>query len=117
VIDILADENIDRPIVQWLRARGHDVLWVCEQSPGADDAFVLDTPHLAGRVLLTFDLDFGELVVRQKHKALGVILLRLRPANIEEMITLLESAWPAVQSNAIGNFVVVTAGRVRVRPL
>lgn len=33
----LADENIDRQIVQVLRQRGHEVLYVAEMERGVDD--------------------------------------------------------------------------------
>jgi hypothetical protein len=33
-----ADENVARPIVLWLRAAGHDVLYAPEARPGETDA-------------------------------------------------------------------------------
>jgi len=35
---ILADENIDRPIVSWLRAEGHDVVETSVVAMEAEDA-------------------------------------------------------------------------------
>jgi len=41
-VRILADENLDGPLVAWLREMGHDVLWIAEQQPGMPDDNVLD---------------------------------------------------------------------------
>jgi hypothetical protein len=38
---LVADENCERPIVQALRARGHNVDFIAELSPGLKDAEVL----------------------------------------------------------------------------
>lgn len=34
---LLADENLDAPIVAWLRKLGHDVLFMVEHGPGTSD--------------------------------------------------------------------------------
>lgn len=39
---VVADENIDKEIVDRLRADGHDVLYVAEAEPGIDDRAALD---------------------------------------------------------------------------
>ena len=44
---IVADENIDRGIVDRLPAEGHDVLYIAEVEPGIDD------PGVLGRSLQT----------------------------------------------------------------
>ena len=38
---IVADESVDKQIVDRLRANGHDVLFVAELAPGIDDETVL----------------------------------------------------------------------------
>jgi hypothetical protein len=43
----LADENVARPIVRWLRQMGHDVLYAAEAAPGREDAVWV---HEAGRL-------------------------------------------------------------------
>ena len=73
----LADENISRLVVERLRAAGFDVSSVRETRPGASDKDVLDEAGSDDRVLITEDRDFGELVVRQRLKVRGMILLEL----------------------------------------
>jgi hypothetical protein len=48
-MNILADESVDQPIVERLRADGHDVLAVMEMAPG-----LLDEDVLTGEALSTF---------------------------------------------------------------
>ena len=74
---IVADENVDRQIVDRLRADGHEVLFVAELDPGIDDETVLLRSRQTNAILLTADKDFGELVFRQHLVHTGVLLIRL----------------------------------------
>jgi len=51
-VDILADENLDRFLVDWLREQGHDVLWMTEFGPGRSDEEVLAAANPESRILL-----------------------------------------------------------------
>jgi predicted nuclease of predicted toxin-antitoxin system len=57
----LANENFAGAAVQALAAAGHDVAWVRTAAPGMVDPDVLAWAVREGRILLTFDKDFGEL--------------------------------------------------------
>jgi len=73
-----ADENVPLDVVTALRLRGHDVAWVREDMPGAEDMRVLERAQRENRVVLTFDKDFGELAIRRQIPAVsGIILLRI----------------------------------------
>ena len=73
---IVADENIDRQIVERLRANDHSVLFVAELEPGVKDEAVLERSQEHHALLLTADKDFGELVFRQRLVHCGVLLIR-----------------------------------------
>jgi len=73
----VADESIDRQIVERLRADGHVVRYVAEAAPGMPDDLVLDLANRESAPLLTADKDFGELVYRQGRLTSGVVLIRL----------------------------------------
>lgn len=62
---LLADENIQSEVVQWLRARGHDVVYVAESRRQTPDPMFLELARAEGRTILADDLDFGELVFRR----------------------------------------------------
>ena len=73
----LADESVDRPIVERLRQEGHQVLYIAELKPGMPDDAVLNLANHETALLLTTDKDFGELVFRQRLHMYGVVLIRL----------------------------------------
>jgi hypothetical protein len=69
---LLANENFPGEAVRALRARGHDVLWVRREMPGAPDADVVGRARSEGRLLVTFDKDFGELAFHLRaHRTRG----------------------------------------------
>jgi predicted nuclease of predicted toxin-antitoxin system len=76
-VKIVADENVDKEIVDRLRADGHNVLYIAEENAGIDDRNILDRSLRTGSVLLTADKDFGDLVFRQRLLHAGVRLVRL----------------------------------------
>jgi len=45
-----------------LRRRGHDVVSVAEVAPAISDRQVLKMAETEGRIIITFDSDYGELV-------------------------------------------------------
>jgi hypothetical protein len=62
----LADENVPRPIIERLRAEGHDVRAVIDDRAGAPDSGVLQAAALSGMILVTQDQVFGELVIQRQ---------------------------------------------------
>ena len=74
---IVADESVDQQIVDRLRLKGQEVLYIAELDPGIDDETVLSRGEQANAILLTADKDFGELVFRQRLLHSGVLLIRL----------------------------------------
>jgi predicted nuclease of predicted toxin-antitoxin system len=113
----LADENLPAALVNWLRKQGHDVLWASEQAPGETDANWLSAAETQGRIVLTADKDFGELVFRDHRNSHGVILIRLESLNIAERLTRLQETWGVIEANQSGRFIVISKNRVRARPL
>lgn len=91
--------------------------WVRTDSPGVSDEVVLARAEAEGRVLLTFDKDFGELAFRRGLPAsCGIVLFRLAIPNpavaVQRIVGVVEG-----RSDWIGNFSVVDDARVRVRTL
>ena len=118
---LLADENLNRREVGMLRSRGHDLVWIEEETPGISDQAVLSRATAEERILITSDKgDFGRLIFRDKQKAPpGVVLFRIRrenrtPSEIAQIIVnTLES-----RSNWVGHFSVVhNEDDIRPRPL
>lgn len=114
---LLANENFPGVAITALRLRGHDVVWIREDSPGIDDRAVLSRATVEERILITFDKDFGELVFRLGLNApSGIILFRIPPDSpsfvAQTAVTVLES-----RMDWAGHFSVVDENRVRMTPL
>ena len=62
---LLADENFPRPIVEALRADGHDVRWARTDCAGWKDVVVLDLAETEARIVLTLDKDFWQIARRR----------------------------------------------------
>lgn len=114
---ILADENVPLPIVAWLRDGGHDVLYAAESRRQTRDAELLAEAEAQGYVVLTGDKDFGELIFREHSNNHGVILLRMKSRPASSRLTRLQQVWTQLEPRLPGHFVVVTASKIRLRPL
>lgn len=74
----LLDEGIEIELAYDLRRDGHDVTVVRIDYPaGLADHHILATAWRERRILVTYDLGFGELVFVQNKPHAGVILLHL----------------------------------------
>ena len=114
---IFADENIERPIVEYLRGQGHDVVYAAEDYVSSPETEVLSRAVLEKRIVLSNDLDFGDLVFHRQLRALGIVLLRLRASTLAEKLLLFRRHWSLAEPQAVGHFVVISNLRIRVRPL
>lgn len=114
---ILANENFPAEAVEALRAQGHDVAWVRTDSPGASDRKVIRRAAAEGRLLITFDKDFGALAFRSQLAApAGIILFRVA-ASSPSSVAQTSVALIGGRSDWGGHFSVVEPGRLRMIPL
>lgn len=113
----LANENVPGAAVEAARQAGADITWVRDISPGISDDAVLTLAQAEGRILLTFDKDFGEMAFEQgKTAAPGVILLRPRLRS-PDYVAHFTVALLTQSIDWTGNFSVAQEGRLRVVPL
>lgn len=118
-MDLLADENVHGAIVEWLRVAGHDLVWAAESLKGCPNAELLSLARDQRRILVTADLDFGELVFRRRLVSAGLILLRLglEGQSVDRRIETLAARWSFIERHAPNHFVVLGQRKTRVRPL
>ncbi|NPV09106.1 MAG: DUF5615 family PIN-like protein [Anaerolineae bacterium] len=113
----IADENVDRPIVDRLLSDGHDVAYVADIARGASDDTVLNLADRMDAILITGDKDFGEMMVRQEKAAKGTILLRLAGLPNDRKADLVASAVSQHSHQLVGSFVVISPAAIRIRRL
>lgn len=82
----LADMGISPRSVAYLRGLGHDAVHLHEEGLGRmPDPTILRKAHDEGRVLLTNDLDFGELMAASGAVLPSVVIFRLRDMRPEQV--------------------------------
>lgn len=114
-MNLLADESVDRQIVEHLRKDGHDVVYVAELEPGISDETVLQRANERGALLLTQDKDFGELTFRQKLVHQGVVLIRLSGFSNQSKAGLVADALRERGTRFVNAFSVISPGMIRIR--
>ena len=111
----LADESVDRQIVERLRLDGHEVAYVAEMSPGIMDETVLMESRISESVLITADKDFGELVFRQRQASTGVLLIRLGGVGPAMKAAVVSESIQEHGQELAGAFAVLVPGNIRIR--
>jgi predicted nuclease of predicted toxin-antitoxin system len=118
-MQFLADMGVSIRAVDWLRSQGHDAVHLRErdlQRLPNGDIFLLAA--IEKRIVLTFDLDFGEIVAQSNGQTVSVILFRLQNTRTDQVIQRLQAVVEQ-SSDALmqGAIIVVEDARHRVRLL
>ena len=115
----LADMGIAIRIVEWLRAKRHDAVHLREEGlHRLSDAEIFKKAVFEKRIILTFDLDFVEIVALSEGRLVSVILFRLHNTRTPYVLKRLEQVLEE-SSNMLkkGSVVIVEETRHRVRRL
>lgn len=74
----LADMGVAKRVVNWLNEEGHDAVHLRDEKlHKLPDVDIFAKAFSEQRIILTFDLDFGEIVALSGGKSVSVILFRL----------------------------------------
>jgi len=115
----LADMGVAMRIVEWLRSQSYDVKHLREEGlQRMSDRDIFRKAATESRILLTFDLDFGEILALSGERKASVVLFRLHNTHTPHVIERLKVA--LAQSKTIletGSIVVIEESRVRTRRL
>lgn len=114
----LADENVPVGVVEELISLSHDVEWMVRLTPGASDREVLSHAAAHGRILLTFDKDYGDLAHKNEvtDMTAGVVLIRSAMPKTRDACRDLALLIVA-RDDWAGHFSVIEPGRIRRRRL
>jgi len=115
----LADMGISPRLVAELRQKGYDAIHLQEQGLGKmRDSAILQKARDEARVLLTHDLDFGELLAASGKDLPSVVVFRLKDMRAPNiglyLFSLLAHYSEAIEEGAICS---VTEHRFRIRAL
>ena len=90
----LADAHISVEMIAMLRDLGHVCLDSSAIPPRMPDVDGLRMAATDGRVVLTSDKDFGELVFVHAISCPGVVLIRVALAKETDRVAHVRSVWP-----------------------
>jgi predicted nuclease of predicted toxin-antitoxin system len=119
-VKFLLDQNQSPMLAELLTAVGHDAIHTRDIGLSrAPDVDVLTRAKLDGRVLITADTDFGELLARSGDDAPSVLLLRRHDRRRAEAVAeLILANLDAIDSDlSSGALVVFDGDRIRIRTL
>jgi len=116
---LLADVGISMATVHALRQQGHDIVHLREQGlQRLPDPEIMEKARAEGRIVLTFDLDFADLLALGVSDSPSVVIFRLRdetPASVNpRLLEVLDERSKELEKGAL---IVVEDSRYRMRRL
>jgi len=115
----LADMGVGAKVVTWLRDQGHNVMHLSDEGlQRMPNGEIFDKAIAEKRVILTLDLDFGEIAALSKGEKASVIVFRLHNTRVDNVIKRLSHVLPpATVALEKGAVVIIEDSRYRVRSL
>ena len=80
------DENLPKTACEILKKAGYDATDIWEQKlEGCEDEFLIEKCKKEGRILISLDLDFSDIRTYPPRNSPGIIVLRLKKFNIQQI--------------------------------
>ena len=113
----LADENVEKVVVDWLRGEGFDVLYIAEISPSVNDEEIIRLSYDEQRVIITNDKGFGELIFYRKEPVIGLILIRAKDESAANKVELIREVIGKLGDRMMRHFIVVNEIGIRIKSI
>lgn len=117
----LVDSAVSPEVAEGLRRSGHDAVHTRDCGlASANDETILERAAREGRIVVTSDTDFGELLAQSAGKQPSIILFRRTSGKPLEENSLLAKALAKPEVREVleaGGIIVVDPRRVRIRKL
>ena len=114
-LKFLVDVGVGTRVEGYLREEGYDARTIRAIDPRMSDEEIIRLAVSEGRMIVTMDKDFGELVYRGKQGHSGVLLLRMEDARGEEKAEVVEQILREFAGQIKGCFCVYQKGRLRIK--
>ena len=110
----LVDVNASGAVVQWLEEREHDVFQVIMRDERMQDDDILQWAVQEGRIIITTDQDFEEMIWREGKEHCGVLRLENLP-RVARIALLTDTLQQHSQALADGAIVIAMSRKTRIR--
>jgi len=115
-VKILTDENISPKVVLFLRQQGINVLDTKEQGWfGKSDDELLEIAFENQRFIMTHDSDFGMLAIHKGKNYYGIIYIRVKNPNPQNVIRVCKQLFALKNELLRGTLIVIEESRLRIR--
>ena len=113
-LKLLADENIPKLVIEFLADKGFDI----KRAPRASkDEFISGIAKTEGRVILSFDRHFGNILLFPPKEHDGIVFIRIVPPLIKNVTSALSDLFNKIKpSDFKGKLFVLTPFRFRIYP-
>ena len=112
---LLFDVGVSKRAEIHFRNVGFDILAVRDLNASMKDIDILDLAVKEGRLVITMDKDFGELVFNSKKNHSGILLLRMEGADWKQKIDVLSEIFEKYSIDIQGKFSVYQDKKLRIR--
>jgi predicted nuclease of predicted toxin-antitoxin system len=115
-VKVKLDENITTAAGALIAEHGHEVDTIVDEGlTGAADSIVIEACRSDARMLVTFDVGFGDVRVYQPGSHSGIVLPRLADQRPDATLDLLRFLIGHMLDELAGALIVVSDDRVRIR--
>lgn len=115
----LVDVCVDVGVREWLYGEGHDAIHLRDEGlQKLPNGRIFVRADEERRIIVTIDLDFGEILSLSGDRIVSTIVFRLRDTRPQSLISRLRAILPEIEPDlAQGAIVIVEPARCRVRRL
>lgn len=116
-MNIIANENVFEPIIEFLRSEGHNLISVRETSlSGATDDEIYEKAIKDKLIVLTMDKDFSRIVRFPPERCGGIIVVKLYRMTVDETTEIFKQHFKFLDEGKITRrLVIITREGVRFR--
>lgn len=115
----IADENIAPETIEFIRNLGYDIIDVYQANLSSfKDSDIVDFAEKHNRIIISFDLDFGEIYYFSPRRKFGIIILRIHPqipAKANRLLEILLKFTPSLKPQLSSALVVINERNIRIR--
>lgn len=118
VIKILANENVSPKTVRFLNSLGFEAKRITDYRRSLKDREIIEIALKEKRIIITFDLDYGEIFYRMVDGKVGIWVLRIKPQTVEAAEETLTKFINSETFNKIDHYhtlVILSKTRTRLR--
>ena len=114
-LKFLVDVGVSKQVEEYLREQGYDTKTVRAIDSRMFDSEIIRLATSEGRMVITMDKDFGELVYRSSMEHSGVLLLRLEDATGTEKLQVVKHIMKNYSDRIKNCFCVFQNDRFRIK--